>query len=234
MLIDIHSHLINSSFVANNKYLKFVIGTHSMGLHPWELAIEDDIRSIKARFNILKQSINPRVITIGECGLDRRRTNIADLSLQEEVLDWHLDWATEVQKPIIIHCVKAYSDLLRILKFRNYKGKILIHDFSENIQIAEKFLNYDCYFSFGANLFKTKHHSSRLIRELPKEKMFLETDDQTIFDIEVIYDKAKDLLHMSSREIEDLFEQNLYAFFSNLNDISPANIVDNLSSSKNS
>ena len=233
MLIDIHTHLRKFQNKENTKCLRFIVGRHSLGIHPWELVNTEDVIFFKDQFITLKQSLTPTVLALGECGLDRRRKNILDISYQKEILEWHLDWAIEVQKPIIIHCVKAFSDLLSLLKLKKYKGKLLIHDFSGNLQEAQKLLQFDCFFSFGSSLFKANHHSSFLIQELPKEKIFLETDDQVIYEIDQIYEKAQFLLNMSSQELENLFEKNLYNFFSNLNNVSTADIVDNLSCGKN-
>ena len=142
-----------------------------------------------------------------------------------------MDWAILVQRPLIIHCVKAYADLLKILKARKFSGRILIHDYSGNFAMAQSLLKFDCYFSFGKSLFSNKLAAASVLRFLPKDKIFLETDDQLDFSIEDIYKKAAFILELDEKNCEKLFHLNLLNFFSNLNDVSSTDIVDILSAS---
>lgn len=225
MLIDIHTH---NSKVKNNGQLRLIVGKHSFGIHPWELIEPFDVSLYEKQFQQLKAKFNSRVLVIGECGLDRRRVAIASIEKQVKVLEWHLDWATQEKRPIIIHCVRALSDFLKILKDKKYRGKILLHDYAGNLSAAQAFLKYDCYFSFGARLFKKNSNAPEVFKSLPKERIFLETDDQQEFKIEEIYQKAQSLLGIDQQNLEELMERNLGEFFSNLDNVSTADVIDNL------
>jgi TatD DNase family protein len=235
MLIDIHTHRSGTkSYNKKNKnQLRFVVGKHSLGIHPWELLAPFDEDLYKKRFQQLKQKLNASVLAVGECGLDRRRGFIAEIETQIKVLEWHMDWAIELKKPIVIHCVKAHSDLLKLLKAKKYKGKVLLHDYAGNVETAQEFLAYDCYFSFGQRLFKNSK-AAEVLRFLPLEKLFLETDDQEEFGIEALYQRAQLLLGIDQESLEKRLEKNLIEFFSNLDNVSTADIIDNLRNARDS
>ena len=229
MLIDIHTHQMQSQ---KSNQLAFLVGTHSLGIHPWELTLPFTLADTYQKFNVLKKTFSPNILAIGECGLDRRHEGIATLEkVQLELLRWHLDWALEVKRPVIIHCVRAYSDLLMILKEKKYKGKILLHDFAGNVIEAKSFLDFDCYFSYGARLFHPDSKSRETFIELPRERMFFETDDQEDFSIEEIYQEGCELLNKTQEMIEEQMLKNLKNFFLDLNDISASDIINKLSTS---
>jgi TatD DNase family protein len=228
MLIDIHTHNLQ---VDRSDQLRFIVGKHSLGIHPWELTTPYNETLCAEKFLKLKMQFQKKILAIGECGLDRRREEIANSDIQEIVLGWHMDWALEVKLPLILHCVKAEADLLKILKARKYKGRILLHDFAGDYETAQSFLKYDCYFSFGSRLFNSKTHSNEVMKLLPREKVFLETDDQTEFTLVDMYQKAVVILKLDGKTCEELFLSNLTNFFSNLNDISSADIINYLCTS---
>jgi TatD DNase family protein len=139
-----------------------------------------------------------------------------------------MDWALEVKRPLILHCVKAEADLLALLKAKKYKGRILLHDFAGNSEMAHAFLKYDCFFSFGKRLFNPTTHAMAVMKLLPTDKVFLETDDQQEFSIKDIYQKACRELNIDEKKGEEIFFSNLVNFFSDLDNISTADIINNL------
>ncbi|MDD4974065.1 MAG: TatD family hydrolase [Bacteriovorax sp.] len=225
MLIDIHTHILQAE---SNNQLRFIVGLHSLGIHPWELTLPFNEAQWAEKFLKLKKAFNLKTLAIGECGLDRRREGIVDCKIQEIVLGWHMDWAQEVQRPLILHCVKAEADLIALLKSRKYKGRILLHDFSGNFETAQAFLKYDCFFSFGSKLFNPSSRASVVMKSLPRDKIFLETDDQKDFSIKDIYQKAGSDLNIDEKNCEEIFLSNLINFFSDLDDISSADIINDL------
>lgn len=229
MLIDIHTHY---SCHENLEQLSFLVGMHSLGIHPWELKAPFDQAEYFLKFTQLKKNFHPLILAIGECGMDRRRESIAPIEFQEMVLQWHLDWALETKRPIVIHCVRAYSDLLKILKEKKYQGKILLHDFSGSQEIAHAFLDFDCYFSFGKRLLSLQSKASRVFISLPIEKLFLETDDQKEVSLISIYDQASELKKCPRSFLESQLEKNLTGFFSDLDNISTSDVIDHLRCSR--
>ena len=229
MLIDIHSH--HKSIIDDKFQLTFVVNHHSLGIHPWELTLPFDETTELQKITELKAQFNSKILAIGECGLDRRRKDIVNIDIQEKVLNWHMDWALEVKRPLILHCVKAEADLLKILKKKRYPGRILLHDFGGSLETAQSLLKYDFFFSFGKRLFNPNSQAAKVMKSLPQNKIFIETDDQTDFSLEDIFQKATSLLKLESDKCEELFFNNLLSFFSDLNDLSSTDIINYLSSS---
>ena len=119
---------------------------YSVGVHPMKLAglgenvftgIEDTVRMEK-------------VIAIGECGLDRRSPIC--MKTQEEILDVQVGLAEELRKPLIIHCVKAYSELIAVKKRTGSSVPWIIHGYNNNEQILRQLLDHGFYISVGAAL----------------------------------------------------------------------------------
>lgn len=225
MLIDIHTHISSPK----SSQLRFLVGKHSLGIHPWELKKELSKESIEQQWLALKAKFSKEILAIGECGLDRARSDLASMDVQLEVLHQHLRWAQKVNLPVIIHCVRAYSDLLMLLKKIRFQGKILLHDYAGNLDEASKLLAYDAYFSFGARVMDPKSKASVVLKNLPIERVFFETDDQTQWSLEQIYDKACELLKMDQGQLEEKMHDNLLTFFSDLKDVSPSDLIHNLS-----
>ncbi len=221
MLIDIHTHILEH----NPANLCFLIGKHALGIHPWELSAECSKESIEKKFQELERQDQKEVLAVGECGLDRARSGLVGMDIQLEVLNWHMTWATKTERPLILHCVRSHSDLLMLLKKNRYLGKILLHDYSGNLDEAMKFLNYDTWFSFGASFFRKNSKTPQVFKALPKERLFLETDDQREHSLEAIYDKASELLRMNRVDVEELMLSNLKSFFSDLNDVSASDLI---------
>ena len=203
MLINIHTH----RRTAKENQLEIVDGIDSIGIHPWNLNKALDFRKAA-----------PQCLMIGETGLDRSDKFKSTLNQQKESLELHFSAANFFQLPIVLHCVWAHSDLLQILKKINFKGKILLHDFSGNLNQMEAFLFYDCYFSIGRKLDSLKW--------LPTDRIFLETDDHAHLTIEAIYKQA------GIGEIQ--FEKNLLNFFSDTKEVSSADVINYLSLAMNS
>ena len=227
MLIDIHSHLL--ARIKQLNHLKFIVGVHSLGIHPWELEKINDQKDLSDCFNLIKNQMTSKILAIGECGIDRKRqTLINKLDWQIDLFSRHVEWAMVTKRPLIVHCVRSSSDILNVLKAKRYNGRILIHDFNDNDEVAKKFLNFDCYFSTGHRLFNEQSTINKVISLIPLERLFFETDDQTEFAIDSIYKKASDLLDKSIEFLEEQTMKNLLSFFSDLQDLSASDVVANL------
>ncbi len=201
MLINIHTH--NRTNKENQ--LEIVVGKDTIGIHPWDLHKDYDF-----------SNTNNKCLMIGETGLDRSDQFKDTIELQKISLLFHFQLAEKFNLPIVIHCVRAHSDLLGILKKINFKGKILLHDFTGNITQINSYLKYDVYFSFRRNFEK--------IPMIPVSRIFLETDDQKDILLEDIYRLAQ--------IPESQFEKNLLEFFSNSQDVSSSDIIYDFSLTK--
>lgn len=119
-----------------------------------------------------------KIVAIGECGLDYYRLTPETKNRQKEIFTRHIALASELKKPLMIHCRNAFADLLDIL---NSKFKILhsnpgiVHFFSGTINDAERLLELGFSFSFGGVLTFTRDYDEQ-VKYIPLDKILLETD----------------------------------------------------------
>ncbi len=213
-MIDIHSHVklpINGKKIFNvltiNDFPKAESLFFSVGLHPWyvhpQLWNND--------FNAYEEHLtDENVIAIGECGLDWLSSTKPDL--QKVVFSKHLHWAEKYNKPLIIHCVKAYNEIMAMCKKANLKQACIIHGYNNNLKIAEQLIKAGFYISFGEALLENNSNAAQAIKITPVEKIFLETDDKDV-KIEVIYKRAGELLNMNLEDLKQQIEANFEVVF---------------------
>jgi TatD DNase family protein len=176
----------------------------SSGWHPWYieniplLTIESSLRKIIPQRNL---------IAIGECGLDKSSTT--QWQKQTDVFSIHLHLAKEYNKPLIIHCVKAWSDLLYLFKKENFKGKIILHGFNGNDQIVDKFLKFNTYFSFGKLLLNPESKLPCVLKNIPAERLFLETDEAD-YSISDIYLRTSAILDIPVDNLCEMIKNNFF------------------------
>jgi TatD DNase family protein len=144
----------------------------SVGVHPdHEVVEEPDV----ARLVELAQ--HPRVIAIGETGLDYFRLK-GDLEWQRERFRNHIRASRECGKPLIIHTREAAADTLRIMAEENAADASgVMHCFTESWEVAETALAMGFYISFsGIVTFKNAKQLKEVAQRVPMERMLIETD----------------------------------------------------------
>ncbi len=210
--VNIHTHKgMNSGFALINVFpdnaLKIEENKfYSIGIHPWEVIKVD----IEKQLNIIREfSGRKNVIAIGEIGLDKLRENF---DLQRDVFLKQIHIAKELQKPVIIHCVKAFFELTEILKAEKLNVPIIIHRYSGNITMADLLIKFGCHFSFGHELFNEKSKVQQVFKSIPIEHLFLETDDAEI-DIKDVYQKASELKAVELDTIKERLFNNFNKVF---------------------
>jgi len=212
--IDIHSHKkgnkTSSVFAIFNSPLSADIPANnffSTGCHPWDVG-ETTIAFIEEQLNSIIG--NDKLIAIGEIGLDRHIET--DIEIQKEAFETQLNIAIKNKKPVIIHCVRAYSDLMSILKNRRIEIPMILHDYNGNRIQTEKLLTFNCYFSFGKSLFQDRIKLNETFRKIPLNRLFLETDDSNIT-IESVYAKAAEIRSISLSQLIAQEKQNFVEIF---------------------
>lgn len=144
----------------------------SVGIHPKFIG---KLADLPRKFAMIgKISETPLVAAIGECGLDR--FSYTDLNLQKEVFIKHAEMAEKAEKPLIIHCVRAYPELIAIKNLLKPKHKWIIHGFIGSEETAQQLVKHQFMLSFGAAL-RNSQKLAGILREVPLEYVFLETDD---------------------------------------------------------
>ena len=144
----------------------------SVGVHPdYELETEP------AQAELVRLASHPKVIAIGETGLDYYRLT-GDLEWQRERFRTHIRAAKESGKPLIIHTRSAAADTLRIMAEED-AGKIggVMHCFTENLEVARAAIDLGFHISFSGILtFKNAATIKEVAQNIPLEKMLIETD----------------------------------------------------------
>jgi len=177
----------------------------SAGIHPWHM---DNWRHKLDNLKVVSQDGN--IIAIGECGLDKKIE--APLNEQTELFQLHIALSEELQKPIIIHCVKAFNELIEIRKNTKHELPWIIHGFNSNKEIATQCLKHRMILSFGKSLLNSKSGITDVIKWLPIESIFLETDD-TNLSIEELYWKCSEIRGISLDDLKSGIARNFKNYF---------------------
>ena len=197
--LDFHHHKQNKTGIYNLNLSEVIPqGNFSVGLHPKDIS-----ENWRFDFDKIKEiSLSKNCLAIGECGLDGL-INI-DENLQNEIFQNHISWAEEIKKPIIIHCVRRFS---QILHYKKAKVPLVIHGFNKKENIGKELLEAGFYLSFGkAGLDNLS--LQKLIKDFPVQKMFLETDDAD-FDIAELYEKVSEIKSISLENLKTQMWDNL-------------------------
>lgn len=179
---------------------------YSIGIHPWFI-VED---RIEADLAIIESKLQEACcLAVGECGLDKRIE--IPMELQEMVFEKQLLLAQQYNKPVVIHCVAAFQELIAIKKKFNISVPMLIHGFSKNAQIAKQLVDNGFYISFGKYLLLNKELEA-VFKSVPNNRFFLETD--TVEEgIEAVYELAAKYKGVSVKEIQELVNSNYNEVF---------------------
>ncbi len=143
---------------------------YSIGIHPWrinEANIENELAIIESKLN------SEKCLAVGECGLDKKIE--IDFNLQIRVFEMQLQLAEKYKKPVVIHCVGAFQELIAIKKRLKISVPMVIHGFSKKAQTAQPLIENGFYLSFGKNLLRNPQLEA-VFQSIPNDRFFLETD----------------------------------------------------------
>jgi TatD DNase family protein len=165
------------------------LSNYSIGIHPWYI-VEDRIESdLQVIGNKLQEN---NCLAIGECGLDKRVAT--SMTLQLMVFEKQLALAEKFQKPVILHCVAAFQELIAIKKKLKLTVPMIIHGFSKNIEVANQLVQ----------------------NSIPNDRLFLETD--TIEqDIREVYELAAKYKNIEVEEMKAIIKTNFNTVFNRIN-----------------
>lgn len=114
-----------------------------------------------------------KIVAVGETGLDYHWDIPRDL--QNRVFEEQLKLSLDLKMPIIVHDREAHGDTLDYL--RKYKPKALVHCFSGSVEMMREVMRYGGYISLGGVVtFKNARHSVEVAKEVPIDRLLLETD----------------------------------------------------------
>jgi TatD DNase family protein len=149
----------------------------AFGIHPWRAyTARDGWQERLAR--ILEK--HPAA-SIGECGLDQWVSSPL-ISIQFPVFTDQLRIAREMQRPLTIHCLKAWQPLFDAFTHEKPPATFLMHSFGGSIETARRIIPLGAYFSFSGHfLHERKHAMLEVFRQLPHDRILLETDAPDMF-----------------------------------------------------
>lgn len=209
---NFHTHQVtNQSNVLElvNQYPKDFDGGipfYSIGIHPWyidENRIDEDLKIIEKKLQ------TKNCLAIGECGLDKRIE--VPFDLQVSVFEKQLELAEKFKKPVVIHCVAAFQEVMAIKKRLKISVPMIIHGFSKNSQLAEQLITAGFYLSFGKYL--VKNPDLKLVfQNIPNDRFFLETDIMEE-SIKQVYNLASEYKELNLTELKDIISSNYRSVF---------------------
>ena len=179
----------------------------SFGMHPWFLNEENAVSQLQ-QLEILLQ--NNAIVAIGEAGLDTMRG--ADMKLQERIFEEIITLSEHYQKPLIVHCVKAWDKLLALHKNRKVKQTWIIHGFHGNYELALQLIKRNMALSFGCKLLNDNKLNSSFSK-IPADSLFLETDDAKM-NIVDIYRTAATIRKTDIETLKNVVFENFMRIFS--------------------
>jgi len=144
----------------------------SVGVHPdYEDTIEPTVE------DLIERSHHPKVIAIGETGLDYFRLT-GDLTWQRERFRRHIRAARETKLPLIIHTRSSSADTLEIMKEEGAQdARGVMHCFTESWEVAQASMDMGFYISFsGIVTFKKATELQEVARRMPLDRILIETD----------------------------------------------------------
>ena len=171
----------------------------SAGIHP--NALSDGLE--KQLIWLQEISVAENCVAIGECGLDGLID--VDEESQEKAFQAQIEIANSVKKPLIIHCVKRFSQLLKFRKMS--KVPMIVHGFNKRKTIGDDLLKNGLCLSFGKSVLYNVNLQD-FVKHLPIENLFLETDSAD-FEIKELYQKVADLRNMRLEDLSKKIKNNL-------------------------
>lgn len=205
--IDIHTH--NQSRSSHVRIVSAFLGDDiheiespiCVGLHPWHS--DSSGSDLESQFTPYLE----RMVALGEIGLDRSIK--VPIKKQAELFIVQLDLAQKHHLPVVIHCVKAYSDILAVMPTHK-ELTYIFHGFYANEQILKSLLPYNSYFSMGLRELQ-RPKGTALIRSIPINRLFLETDESRTA-IEDVYNTASEATGIDITELR----KKLYSNYTHL------------------
>ena len=205
---DIHTHSVVlcpeqviNSFSVGMDMINANAAHISVGIHPWSLTLNNVDALLDVLYKTLKDK---RVVALGEAGLDKLKGG--SIEAQIAVFRKEVAISEEFKLPMIIHCVKAFNELIELKKELRPCQPWIIHGFRGKKNMAVELLRHGCYLSFGSRF------QEETVRVVPVERLFIETDESEEC-IEAIYRRIAEVRGVSPEELVEVVNKNVHAIF---------------------
>ena len=200
MFINLHTHHkqeIGLEIVQAKEVLSY---PYSYGVGPFEIDMYLFDEKIATEKNC---------ISIGEIGLDK--TIQLNINEQIKIFKKQLLFAEKLNLPVIIHCVKAYNELIEIKRSLKPIQPWVIHGFRKT-NLLNTLLKEDFYISVGSAIIHDRKLQAS-IKTIPNNRLFLETDNDLNHNIEEVYQKVAFLKEISLLALKTIISNNFKTVF---------------------
>ena len=187
ILVDIHTHHPRPD----------VISPTMVGVHPWDAE----------RGYTLPDFSHCDII--GETGLDYACA--VDKAAQGTLFRVHLEAAERLQKPVVLHTVRAFEPTIKILADYDIKG-VVFHGFTGSTQQVNEAIKHGYYLSFGDRSLRSAK-TRQAIASTPLDRLFCETDDNASLDIADIYAEVAKIKGITFAELEKTINETYKRLF---------------------
>ena len=191
IILDCHSHNLDSHnaiiSVEAQRFEPILGHIYAVGVHPWHAVAS-----------------HKQVVALGEAGLDRLCK--VDFQLQLETFRRQVELSERIGKPMIIHCVRALDVLLMVRKQLRAQQPWVWHGFRGGVKQLRQLINCGIFPSFG------EYFSAESVRELPLEKLLIETDCSSL-SIQEIAEKVAAVRNIEPQLFAEVVADNIKNLF---------------------
>ena len=200
---DIHTHnksATNAIINLDENISIFEDKFYSTGIHPWdsESYTEQQLSNLHLIAN------NKQILAIGECGLDALKGD--NIENQIKLLRTHINLSELHQKPLILHIVKCYPQIIALKNEIKPTQPWIIHGFRGKPQLANELLNHGFYLSLG------EKHNPSSVQIIPSDKLLVETDESPT-PISQIIKNIADTKEIPVQNLEQTIRKNVQNLF---------------------
>jgi len=198
-----HPYILNVYPLGFEDAKDALIGCYfSCGVHPWYS------ENAEPQLKFLNEiAADHRIIAIGEAGYDKLKG--PDIDTQRYVFERQIELSEKLRKPLIIHCVKAWEELLVSQKKFKPVQPWIIHGYKGKPELTRQLLEHNFYFGIGEKF------NEDSLKQLPLARFFCETDTSDI-DIETVYENIAEVLEIPIDMLGERIEENVTRIFPQL------------------
>lgn len=214
--VDIHTHISsgNDQIIAvQSLFLQevnsLVASPFTAGIHPWH-ATKANPEKVRGMLENLE--VQPQLVAIGETGLDKPCG--LDYTTQKKIFELHIEFAEKNHKPLIIHSVKSWDDMVGYLK--KVKVPFVLHGYTAGVELTKHIISLHGNFSLGKSILSATPDKRMAIREIPIGSLFMETDGATVT-IEEIYSEVAKNRDIPLDDLKSQIYKNFRFLFFNEN-----------------
>ncbi len=180
-VITVYNHLLHEETSIPGHF-------YSAGLHPW---YADKLSAAELSRVLDMHGTNSNLIALGETGLDK--VCKIPIQLQQDIFELQLNKAVILSKPVIIHCVKAWEEMIEITN--HYQVPMILHGYNGSDQLTGNLVKRGFFFSIGSMILNPDSKISHAIHHIPLSSIFCETDESDE-SIQSVYNAVSGYLKM--------------------------------------